>query len=98
MVEHPYKVVELVGAPASSHAEAIENVIARAGKSLHHLRRFEMVQMRGEIEQGRIQHYQAVLKVRFTLDEAEDARQIQSAGGRGAVARRRHGAASANRF
>ena len=70
MADHVYKVIELVGSSSSSHAEAIENAIARAGKSLHNLRWFEVVQTRGEIEQGRIHHYQVVLKAGFTLDEA----------------------------
>ncbi|HET8997011.1 MAG TPA: dodecin [Acetobacteraceae bacterium] len=69
MADHVYKVVELVGSSGSSHAEAIENAIARAGKSVRNLRWFEVIQMRGEIEQGRIQHYQVTLKAGFTLDE-----------------------------
>ncbi len=70
MTDHVYKVVELVGSSESSHAAAIENAIARAGKSLRNLRWFEVTQMRGEIEQGRIQHYQVTLKAGFTLDDA----------------------------
>jgi len=69
MTDHVYKVVELVGSSSSSHAAAIENAIARAGKSLRNLRWFEVTQMRGEIEQGRVQHYQVTLKAGFTLDE-----------------------------
>ena len=69
MADHVYKVVELVGSSTTSHAEAIENAISRAGSSLRHLRWFEVQQMRGEIEDGRIQHYQVALKAGFTLDE-----------------------------
>lgn len=69
MADHVYKVVELVGSSPSSHAAAIENAITRAGRSLHNLRWFEVTQMRGEIEQGRIKHYQVTLKAGFTLDE-----------------------------
>ncbi len=69
MADHVYKVVELVGSSTTSHSEAIENAISRAGKSLRHLRWFEVQQMRGEIEAGRIQHYQVTLKAGFTLDD-----------------------------
>lgn len=69
MADHVYKVVELVGSSTTSHSEAIENAISRAGKSLRHLRWFEVQQMRGEIEDGRIQHYQVTLKAGFTLDD-----------------------------
>jgi len=69
MAEHVYKVVELVGSSTTSHADAIENAIARASKSVRNLRWFEVVQMRGEIEQDRIAHYQVTLKAGFTLED-----------------------------
>lgn len=70
MTDHVYKVVELVGSSETSHAAAIENAITRAARTLRHLRWFEVVQMRGEVENGRIQHYQVTLKAGFTLDDA----------------------------
>jgi flavin-binding protein dodecin len=70
MTDHVYKVVELVGSSPKSHADAIEIAISRAGRTLRNLRWFEVVQMRGEIENGRIQHYQVTLKAGFTLDDA----------------------------
>lgn len=70
MADHVYKVVQLVGSSQHSHDEAIENAISRAGKTVRNLRWFEVVQMRGEIESGRIQHYQVTLKAGFTLDDA----------------------------
>ncbi len=69
MSDHVYKIVELVGSSSTSHADAIETAIARAAKTLRHLRWFEVVQMRGEIEDGRIQYYQVTLKAGFTLDD-----------------------------
>ena len=70
MAEHVYKVVELVGSSPKSHADAIEIAISRASQTLRKLRWFEVVQMRGEIENGRIQHYQVTLKAGFTLEDA----------------------------
>lgn len=69
MTDHVYKVVELVGSSPTSHADAIENAISRAGKTLRNLRWFEVTQMRGEIENGRVQHYQVTVKAGFTLEE-----------------------------
>ena len=43
--------------------------VSRAATTLRNLRWFEVVQMRGEIENGRIQHYQVTLKAGFTLDD-----------------------------
>jgi flavin-binding protein dodecin len=70
MTDHVYKVVELVGSSETSHTAAIENAISRAAATLRHLRWFEVTQMRGEIENGKIQHYQVTLKAGFTLDDA----------------------------
>jgi len=70
MADHIYKVVELVGSSEISHADAIDKAIGRAGKSLRHLRWFEVMQMRGEIEQGKVRHYQVTLKAGFTLEDA----------------------------
>jgi len=70
MADHVYKVVELVGSSPASHADAIEKAIARAGRTVRNLRWFEVIQERGEIEGGRIRHYQVTLKAGFTLDDA----------------------------
>ena len=72
MPEHIYKVVELVGSSETSIDDAIRVAVARAGETLRHLRWFEVVDMRGQIEDGRIRHFQVTLKVGFTLDEDGD--------------------------
>jgi dodecin len=43
--------------------------VERASQTLKNLRWFEVVQTRGHIEEGRVQHYQVMLKVGFTLDD-----------------------------
>jgi flavin-binding protein dodecin len=69
MEDHVYRIIEVAGSSESSIDDAIKNAVARASRTLHHLRWFEVIQMRGHIEDGKIQHYQAVLKIGFTLDE-----------------------------
>jgi flavin-binding protein dodecin len=68
MSDHVYKVVELVGSSTSSIEDAIQTAIKRADQSLRNLRWFEVVQTRGQVENGEIQHYQVALKAGFTLD------------------------------
>jgi flavin-binding protein dodecin len=68
MSEHVYKVVELVGSSTSSIEDAIQTAIRRADQSLRNLRWFEVVQTRGQVENGEVQHYQVVLKAGFTLE------------------------------
>jgi flavin-binding protein dodecin len=69
MTDHIYRVIELVGSSEISHADAIENAIARASRTVRNLRWFEVTQMRGEMENGEIRHYQVTLKVGFTIEE-----------------------------
>jgi flavin-binding protein dodecin len=58
------------GSSEKSVEDAIHTAIARASSTLKHLRWFELVQTRGHIEGGKVQYYQVILKVGFTLEEA----------------------------
>ena len=69
MQEHVYKVIELAGSSEVSIEDAIQTAISRASRTLKHLRWFEVLQTRGHIEDGKIRHYQVVLKVGFTLED-----------------------------
>ncbi|MDF2780602.1 MAG: dodecin flavoprotein [Geminicoccaceae bacterium] len=69
MDEHVYKIIQLAGSSETSIEDAIQTAIEKASKSLHHLRWFEVLEMRGQIADGRVAHYQVVLKVGFTLDD-----------------------------
>lgn len=68
-MDHVYKSIELTGSSESNVDDAIRKAIAKASKSLHNLRWFEVTQVRGNIENGTVAHYQVTLKVGFTLDE-----------------------------
>ncbi len=68
MSDPVYKVVEIVGTSDKSISKAIENAIAKASGSLRHLGWFEVVQMRGNIADGKVNRYQVTLKVGFTLE------------------------------
>lgn len=69
MSEHTYKLLELVGSSPNGIQAAVENAVARAGKTLRNLRWFEVVETRGHIEGGKIAHWQVTIKVGFTLNE-----------------------------
>ena len=68
MSENIYKVVELVGSSETSIEDAIQSAVSRASETLRHLRWFEVVHTRGHIEEGRVRHFQVIIKVGFTLD------------------------------
>lgn len=68
MANHVYKKTEIVGSSSKSMEHAIENAVERASKTLRNLRWFEVGEVRGHIEDGKVAHYQVTLKVGFTLD------------------------------
>lgn len=71
MTEHTYRVTEIVGTSHESLDAAIRNGINRASQTLRGLDWFEVVQIRGHLEEGEIAHYQVGLKVGFRLEDTE---------------------------
>jgi len=69
MTDHVYKTVEITGSSTTTMDEAIRTAIARAGKTIHNLRWFQVTEVRGGIADGRVGHWQVTLKVGFTLHE-----------------------------
>jgi len=69
MANHVYKKLELVGSSPTSVEDAIETAIARSDESINNMRWFEVVQIRGEIADGKPAHYQVTLKVGFTIED-----------------------------
>ncbi len=68
MSDHVYKKIELTGSSAKSSDDAIQNALARASKTVRNMRWFEVVEVRGHIEDGKVAHWQVTVKVGFTLD------------------------------
>ncbi|MGW5342045.1 dodecin [Streptomyces sp. HUAS TT3] len=71
MSNHTYRVTEIVGTSTEGIDQAIRNGIGRASQTLRNLDWFEVTQVRGHLEEGRIAHYQVGLKVGFRLDEED---------------------------
>ncbi len=69
MSEHIYKTTELVGSSTKGIQDAIEQAVARAEKTIRNMRWFEMDEVRGNIDDGKVRYWQVRLRVGFTLDE-----------------------------
>lgn len=67
--DHIYKILELVGSSERSIEDAIQNAVSRASKTVREMKWFEVVQIRGHIENGSVRHYQVTLRVGFTLED-----------------------------
>jgi flavin-binding protein dodecin len=68
MSNHVYKTIELTGSSPKGVEDAVANAVAKASKTLHNLRWFQVTDTRGEIEGGKVAHWQITMKVGFTLD------------------------------
>ena len=71
MSEHTYRIVEIVGTSPDGVDAAVRNGVSRASQTLRGLDWFEVVSVRGEIEDGQVAHFQVTLKVGFRLEERE---------------------------
>jgi hypothetical protein len=68
MSDHIYKKIQLVGSSKEGIEDAINNAIARAGKTVRQMRWFEVTETRGNIENGKVAHWQVTLLVGFALE------------------------------
>ena len=65
MSNHVYNVSEIVGSSHDSIEDAVERAIAEASQTLRNLDWFEVTEMRGHLEEGRIAHWQVGIKLGF---------------------------------
>lgn len=66
--EKVYKKIELVGCSTKGIEDAISAAVRRAGETLKNLRWFEVKEIRGAIEDNKVQEYQVVLLAGFQVD------------------------------
>jgi len=69
MPNRVYKKVELVGTSQEGIEDAIRNAVSTASATLEHLDWFEVVEVRGHIRDGAVDHYQVVIKVGFRIEK-----------------------------
>jgi len=68
MADHVYKKLELVGSSTTSIDDAIKTAISKTDESVKKMRWFEVQQIRGEIADGNVAHFQVTVKVGFTIE------------------------------
>jgi flavin-binding protein dodecin len=69
MSEPVFKKIEVTGTSAEGQDAAIQNAIAKAAKTVHNMRWYEVVESRGNIKDGKVGQYQVTLKIGFRLEE-----------------------------
>ena len=69
---HTYKIIELVGTSNAGVTEAINEAVNRASQTLKGLDWFEVKEIRGHIDQQKIQWYQVTVKIGFRVLSPEE--------------------------
>ena len=69
MPEHVYRIIEVAGSSEKSIDDAIRNAVGRAARTLRQVGWFEVIQTRGDVADGKVAHFQVILKVGFTLED-----------------------------
>jgi flavin-binding protein dodecin len=70
VTDRTYRVTEIVGTSPESVDSAVRNGIKRAAETLRHLDWFQITEVRGQIVDGEVAHYQVGLKVGFRLEDS----------------------------
>jgi flavin-binding protein dodecin len=69
VAEHTYRVVEVVGSSADTVEDAIRGAVSRVAATTRHLDWFEVTEIRGQIADGEVAHFQVGLKVGFRIED-----------------------------
>jgi hypothetical protein len=72
MAGHVYKKIQLVGSSSEGIEDAIEGAVSRAAETLSNLDWFEVKEVRGNIQDGKIRWYQVTVDVGFRVLSPED--------------------------
>ena len=62
MSDHVYKSVEVTGSSTQGIDDAVRTAVAKASQSLRHLEWFEVVGVRGHLDEGQVAHFQVTVK------------------------------------
>jgi flavin-binding protein dodecin len=67
--DHVYKHIEVTGSSTTSSDDAIRNAVSKAATSVRALRWFELMELRGDINEGGVAHWQATIKIGFRIED-----------------------------
>ena len=69
MTDRTYRVTEIVGTSTEVIEPAIRSAVRRAAATLRHVDWFEVSEIRGQIADGEVAHFQVGLKIGFRLED-----------------------------
>jgi flavin-binding protein dodecin len=69
MKDHVYQQIEFTGTSTVSIEDAVQKAIKQAHKTMKNLSWFQIVETRGNIDKGKIQHWQVSIKIGFAVED-----------------------------
>lgn len=69
MSDHVYKIVNIVGTSKNSIDEAIHTAVEKLAGSGKRVDWFEVVETRGHVAEGKVAHFQVVLKIGYRFED-----------------------------
>ena len=68
MSNHVYRLSEIVGSSPTSIDDAIRTGLAKAAETVRNIEWFQTEEIRGQVVDGEIAHFQVLMKVGFRVD------------------------------
>jgi len=69
VIGHTYKSIEITGSSEVGTDEAMRNAISKASKTIKGMDWFEVVEIRGQIDNGVVHYWQVTIKIGFRLED-----------------------------
>ncbi|BAL87719.1 hypothetical protein AMIS_24990 [Actinoplanes missouriensis 431] len=69
MTNHVYRLSEVVGSSPDSVEDAIRTAIAKASRTVRNIEWFETKEIRGQVVDGDVAHFQVRLKIGFRVED-----------------------------
>ncbi len=69
MTNHVYGVSEVVGSSPEGVEAAVNNAVAKAAQTVRNLDWFEVANIRGQLVDGAVAHWQVTVKLGFRIED-----------------------------
>jgi flavin-binding protein dodecin len=69
MTNHVYGVSEVVGSSPDGVEAAVDNAVRKAAQTVRHLDWFEVANIRGQLVDGAVAHWQVTVKLGFRIED-----------------------------
>lgn len=69
MTNHVYRLTEVVGSSPTSVEDAIRTAVAKASRTVRNIEWFETKEVRGQVVDGDVAHFQVRLKIGFRVED-----------------------------